>query len=91
MWLTDTEGWVEIDKGSEYPKYPHAQKNYFPKPLFTDDGIARYKLVDGKAVERSTAELETELDSRPAPEPTMNERINALEEALDMILLGVTE
>lgn len=56
-WLTDTTGWTQIDEGSEWPKYPHAQGNYFPQTIYTEDGIPRYGLEDGEAAERSTAEL----------------------------------
>ncbi len=69
LWLTDTAGWVEIDRGWEYPRYPHAQANYFEKPLFTDHGIARYKLVGTTPVERSAEEMAEELASRPTPGP----------------------
>ena len=47
---------VEIDRGFG-DKYHHAQNSYFPKGLYTDDGIPYYKLQDGQAVERTTEEL----------------------------------
>ena len=37
------------------------------------------------------AELERLAAEQPAPEPTAEERIATLEEALNMLLLGVTE
>lgn len=42
--LTDTDGWVEIDRGFG-DRYHHAQGNYFPKPLYDERGIHRYKIV----------------------------------------------
>lgn len=59
--LTDTIGWVEIDRGYG-DKYHHAQGNYFTKPIFTDDGVYYYKLIDDKIVECSTEEI-TEQES----------------------------
>ena len=47
---------IEIDHGVG-DKYHHAQGNYFPQPIYTDDGIPRYKLVDGRAVERTEEEI----------------------------------
>lgn len=45
-----------------------------------------YRYVDGEYLYEPLAELED-----PNPEPTMKERVESLEEALEMILLGVTE
>lgn len=54
--LTDLTDWVEIDNGAG-DKYYHAQGNYFPKPIITEDGDYQYKLVDGKPVECATTEI----------------------------------
>ena len=42
---------TEIDRGYS-DKYHHAQGHYFPRPIYTEDGIPRYKLEDGKVIER---------------------------------------
>ena len=80
--LDDTTGWVEIDRGKGM-RYYHAQGNYFPKPIYTEDGIPIYKLVNGEAVERTAAEIDAD---RPAPDPaqdlSLQERINDLEIAI---------
>ena len=47
---------VEIDRGTDY-RHHHAQGNYFPDGLYTEDGIPRYKLQDGQPVERTEAEI----------------------------------
>ena len=47
---------TEIDQGYG-DQYHHAQGNYFPQPIYTIDGIPRYKLVDGQAVERTEEEI----------------------------------
>ena len=55
------EGWgIKIDEGYG-DKYHHAQGNYFDKPVYTEQGIPIYKLVDGKAVERTEEEIQAEL------------------------------
>ena len=39
--LTDTDGWIEIDRGFT-DAHHHAQGNYFPKPIYDERGIMRY-------------------------------------------------
>lgn len=62
--LTDLTDWVEIDHGYG-DKYHHAQGNYFPKPITTDSGAYRYKLMDGKVVECSEEEIKDQEDPYP--------------------------
>lgn len=57
--LTDVAGWVEIDEGTG-DRYHHAQGNYFKGGLYTEDGIPRYKLVDGQPVERTEEEIQAD-------------------------------
>ena len=54
--LTDTSGWIEIDSGYG-DKYHHAQGNYFDKPIYTDSGVYRYKMVDSKPAECTAKEI----------------------------------
>lgn len=88
--LTDTTGWTEIDSGYG-DKYNHAQGNYFPKPLYDDRGIKRYKLEDSKPVERTQEEMDADYAALPPPPPSDKERIAQLEEELKAakILLGL--
>lgn len=86
--LPDTDGSAQIDSGYG-DRYHHAQGNYFPKPIMDDNGILRYKLVDGVPAERTAEEMAA--DYEESESPTAEERIAALEEALDLILSGVTE
>lgn len=73
-------GWgTEIDQGYG-DQYHHAQGNYFPQPIYTEDGIPRYKLQDGSPVER-TEEIEADRAALPPPPPTTAELLD--------ILLGV--
>lgn len=57
--VSDLEGWVQIDQGTG-DKYFHAQANYFDKPVSTEEGVAKYKLVEGKAVERTQEEIDVD-------------------------------
>lgn len=67
--LTDTADWVEIDSGYG-DKYHHAQGNYFTKPVFTDGGAYRYKLIDGEVVECTAEEIEAQEEAnKPESDP----------------------
>ena len=73
--LSDTDGWTEIDRGYG-DSYHHAQGNYFPQPIMDDRGIYRYKLVDGKPVERTQEEMDADY-VEPEVMPTQLDRIEA--------------
>ena len=89
--LTDTTGWVEIDSGYG-DKYHHAQGNYFPAPIFTDNAAYRYKLVDGEAVECTEEEIaEQEEMNQPVQQPTADDRIAALEAENAMLMECILE
>lgn len=82
--LPDPSGWVEIDSGYS-DRYHHAQGNYFDKPLMDERGIWRYKLVDGKPVERTREEMDADYKPpvpKPVPKPDQTNRIAALEKQL---------
>ena len=70
---------TEIDSGFG-DRFHHAQGNYFPKPIYTQHGIPRYKLVDGKAEERTEEEIQVDISALPPPPPSLSERVEALEE-----------
>lgn len=72
--IGDTSNWIKIDEGLG-DKYHHAQNNYFDKPLYTEDGVPRYKLVDGKAIERTSEEIESDKSEPPLPQPTITDLI----------------
>ena len=67
---------TEIDSGFG-DRFHHAQGNYFPQPIYTRDGIPRYKLVDGKAQERTEEEIAADRAAIPAPPPTAQEQLRA--------------
>lgn len=66
----DLTNWIKIDEGNG-DRYALAQSHYLPHPLFTPDGLHRYKLVDGAVVERSEEELKAERAELPDPEPEL--------------------
>ena len=78
--LRDTDGWEEIDRGYG-DKYHHAQGNYFSQPIIDNRGIYRYKLVNGKPVERTQEEMDADYVP-PEVKPTDAERISELEAKL---------
>lgn len=83
----NSSAFVSADWGSEIDlgygdQYHHAQGNYFPAPIYTEDGIPRYKLVDGSPVERTEEELAADRSEVPAPPPTQEDRLSALEAAM---------
>jgi hypothetical protein len=78
--LTDVTGWTSIGSGTG-DKYHHAQSNYFDKPIVTDSGVYRYRLVDGSAVEKTEAEIALEESAIPAPPLTGQDIIRQLEQA----------
>ena len=79
--LPDVDGWAEIDEG-DGDRYMHSQGNYLPKPLMTEQGIYCYKLVGGKVVERTAAEIAADVAKIPPPPPSAEDRIKALETKL---------
>ena len=87
--LPDTDGWEQIDSG-DGDKFHHAQGNYFPLPITTFEGVYRYKLVDGKVVERAPAEIAADIAKMPTPPPSAEDRIRALEAKLTALEPTIT-
>ena len=67
--------WVLIDEGYG-DRYNLCQGNYFPQPIIDERGIYRYKLVDGKPVERTQEEMDADY-TPPEVKPTQLDRIEA--------------
>lgn len=81
--LSDTTGYIEIDEGVG-DKYHHAQNHYLDKPLMDEYGRYNYQFVNGEVVEIA----EGNKSPVPAPEPTQEGRLEALEAALLEVVLG---
>lgn len=75
--IKDIENWVLIDEGTG-DRYNLCQGNYLPGPLMDERGVYRYKLADGKAVERTQEEMDADYVP-PEVKPTDAERISQLE------------
>lgn len=82
-------GLVEIDSGYG-DRYHHAQGNYLPLPLMDERGVYRYKLVDGKPIERTQEEMDADY-TPPEDKPTTEQRVDALETTTDDIILMMAE
>lgn len=82
--LTDTTGWVEIDRGKG-DRFHHAQANYFPKSITTDSDAYRYKLADEgdkkwrECTPEEIASQEEANEPTPAPAGNLEERVTAVE------------
>lgn len=87
IFLKDITDYVEIDEGTG-DRYAHAQGNYLPKGLTDEKNRYNYKYID-ELVELTDEEKEV-LFPTPTPQPTNDERLEALESAmLEMILGGM--
>lgn len=74
--LRDEKGWTAIDQG-EGERYRYAQTQYLPDDIADDHGVLRYKLVDGKPVERTQAEMDADY-TPPTPSETAEELLEAM-------------
>ena len=90
--LTDTTGWVELDRGAG-DRYHHAQNNYFDQPIRTNSGVYRYKLVDGKPIECTAEEIAAQEAALPKPEvkPSLESRVDTLESTTDDMVLMLAD
>ena len=87
--VQDASGWVEIDSGYG-DRYHHAQGNYLPGTLMDERGVYRYKLSEGKVVERTQEEMDSDY-TPPEQRPTTEQRVDALETTTDDIILMMAE
>nr|DAG87282.1 MAG TPA: hypothetical protein [Herelleviridae sp.] len=73
---SDLTNWTLIDEGYG-DKFSLAQSHYLDKPLYTHEGLYRYKLQNGKIVKRTEAELSADRANIPEPAPTQLDRVEA--------------
>lgn len=89
----DLTNWIKVDEGYG-DEFSLAQSHYLALPLY-DGAVPRYKLVDGKAVERTAEEIEADKAALPKPEPTAEDDTNAMmvdhEYRLTLLELGLNE
>ena len=79
--LPDTKDWTLIDEG-DGDRFHHAQGNYLPKSIMTEQGVYRYKLADGEVIERTAAEIAADVAKIPPAPTSAEDRIRALEAKL---------
>ena len=85
-----SDDWTAVDEG-EGNRYLHAQNNYLIQPLTDENGILRYKLINGVVVQRTSAEMKADYESMPKPPPTIEERVKTLEAANDDVILMLAD
>ena len=86
----DLTGWTKIDEGYG-DRFSLAQSHYLDKPLY-DGEIPRYKLVDGKVVERTAEEIEADKAKLPKPViPKTNAELEQENKLLKAQLNAATE
>lgn len=90
--ITNPENWVLIDEGTG-DRYNLCQSNYFDKPVLTEDGAYRYKLVDGHPVECTSEEIAAQISAMPKPDskPSLEERVDTLEGTSEDIILMMAD
>ena len=84
--VSNVSGWIEIDRGNG-DRYRLAQANYLPMPLLDDNGIYRYKYINGEISERSADEMAADLPV-PEPAPPSNAELAAAIAELAEVMLG---
>lgn len=86
----DLTGWMKIDEGYG-DRFSLAQSHYLDKPLY-DGAVPRYKLVDGKVVERTVEEIEADKAKLPKPViPKTNAELEQENKLLKAQLNAATE
>lgn len=87
---SDLTGWTKIDEGYG-DRFSLAQSHYLDKPLY-DGAVLRYKLVDGKVVERTVEEIEVDKAKLPKPViPKTNAELEQENKLLKAQLNAATE
>jgi hypothetical protein len=86
----DLTEWTKIDEGYG-DRFSLAQSHYLEKPLY-DGAVLRYKLVDGKVVERTAEEIEADKAKLPKPViPKTNAELEQENKLLKAQLNAATE
>lgn len=87
----DLTGWVLVEKGASCDRLNLAQSHYLDGGIRTDDGILRWKLVDGACVLRSDEEIAKDVANLPKSEPSQLEqtRAEAVQYKVALKILGI--
>lgn len=88
----DLTDWVLVEEGAPCDRLNLAQTHYLDKPLYTQDGVMRYKLEGGKVVERTAEEIEADKAKLPKPViPKTNAELEQENKLLKAQLNAATE
>lgn len=68
--IPDLSKAILVEEGEPCDRLNHAQGHYLQKPLYTDDGLYRYKWTGTEIVERTEEEMEADRKAIPPPPPT---------------------
>lgn len=87
--IKNIDEWIFIDEG-EGDRYNLCQTHYFDDGLFTEDGICRYKYIDGDCALRDASEIEADRKDIPQPAPvdesvTWDEMAKAISEGVNEV------
>lgn len=74
---SDLTDWVLVEEGASCDRLNLAQSHYLDGGLYTDDGILRWKLVDGACMLRSDKEIATDLAAIPKNIPSQLDKLEA--------------
>lgn len=80
--------WCFLGESKESDYASVMDGTWLGNPLFDENGIANYKMSDGKALERTKEEKQAEIATQPVPLPTLQEQVDALSEAMLAMMMG---
>ena len=88
----DLTDWVLVEEGAPCDRLNLAQTHYLDNPMYTQDGVMRYKLEGGKVVERTAEEIEADKAKLPKPViPKTNAELEQENKLLKAQLNAATE
>ena len=80
--------WRVIGQAEESDFAAVVSGTWLGKPLFDENGIANYKISSDSFVERTLIEKQAELANRPPVQPSLQEQIDALSNAVLTLMMG---
>lgn len=88
---SDLTGWMLVEEGASCDRLNLAQSHYLDGGIRTDDGILRWKLVNGTCVLRSDEEIAKDVANLPKSEPSQLEqtRAEAVQYKVALKILGI--
>ena len=80
--------WQLLGQANEIDYAAVVNGTWLGKPLFDENGIANYKISSDSFVERTLIEKQAELANRPPVQPSLQEQIDALSNAVLTLMMG---